>query len=254
MKKIITLNCKLPLPKQTSPASKSAKGIARLILFGMFIMVLGAYSCSPEPKSQTSGAWLSYYKKAGTITVADPMASLVGSLPHGRAHITITLVDVAKYTGHVCPGVYSGFIMTRRALHKLYPESIPRRGQIKITGNFGHSLLDVAAYITGARADYGRGEINQGDLSLDKTLGKDQADKVIIFERKDTGQQVKAVFHCNAILSPSKRAAFKKNMMKVLTGKASRKEKKKLAQKIQAKVMFIMKGGNIQKIISIKKL
>lgn len=276
MKKTLTLNqkilfSKIPYSKEMNakperrasnsrwvarPVSQEQGGrLGRAVLSGALLLTLWVSGCSPEDKTKPeSGNWPAYYAEAGTITISDPLASLVGSLPYGKAHIEISLADVAKYTGHVCPGVYSGFVMTRKALQKLYPDSVPQRGQVKITGNFGHDLLDVAAYITGARANYGRGEINQGDLTLDKSLGKDHANKVIIFGRKDTEQRVQAVFHSNALLSPSKRATMKKKMMKVLTGKASAKEKMELAQKVQAKIKLLVKEDNVQKVISVKKI
>lgn len=226
--------------------------ISALVFFSFFVMI--ACSSQKDQSYVSKSNWPDIYKQTGSIRISDPMASLVGSLPHGKEVIEISLIDVAKYTGHVCPGVYSGFIMTRQALQKLFPNSVPQRGTIKLKANYGHDLLDVAAYITGARTTFGRGEINQGDILLDKSLGTDRSKKIIVFMRKDNGRQIKATFDSNAIMDPSKRASMKQKMMKVLTGKASDKLKKQVAQTVQEKIKALMQIKNTAKFIRIQTL
>lgn len=228
-------------------ADKKIKLPVSILLLG-FVLVMNA--CSPGRGNMNP--WPKYFIEAGEVTVSDPMASLTGSLPYDKENIKISLIDVAKYTGHVCAGVASGFIMTKMALKELYLDGIPKRGQIRLKANEGHDLLDVAAYITGARAHFGRGEINQNDISIDPSLGNPQLKKIIIFERKDNGKKVKAVFHVDKMIQTEKRKRMKEKMMRVLSGNASDQEKSEVAQKIQGKVKKIMKGGVKNGIISLQ--
>ncbi len=149
---------------------------------------------------------------------------------------------MAKYTGHVCPGVAAGFVLTKMSLEKLYPGEIPKRGQIRIQGNCGHDLLDVASYVTGARAHYGRGEVNLDDLSINQKLGDCRDQTIIIFERKDNGKKVKAVFDQSKIATREKIKKMHEKMDAVLTGKANEIEKTMLAKNIQGKVKDVLNG------------
>ena len=138
----------------------------------------------------------SIYDKAGIIKVKDPMASLVGYKKAGEDYFEISLDDVGKYSGHVCAGIASGFLVVKQALEILYPNGeVPVRGQIRVAAQGGGDQLDVASYITGARAFYGRQEVNANDLIIDKSLAGDKGTFTMIFYRKDNGKMVKTVFN-----------------------------------------------------------
>ncbi|MBF0417601.1 MAG: hypothetical protein HQL86_05060 [Magnetococcales bacterium] len=65
-----------------------------------------------------------------SITLRDPLAELLGS---GEEPFVYTFNDAVKLAGHACPTVAGAFLMIRRALELLYPETIPIRGDILIT-------------------------------------------------------------------------------------------------------------------------
>ncbi len=176
----------------------------------------------------------SIYDKAGIIKVKDPMASLVGYRKSGEDFFNISLDDVGKYSGHVCAGIASGFLLSKQALEALYPNGeIPVRGQIRVAAQSGGDQLDVASYITGARAFYGRQEINANDLVVDKSLKGEKGTFTLIFKRKDNGKMVKAVFNKIKLFKPEMIKIMMPLKEKVEKGTATNKEKTLFAEKVQ---------------------
>jgi len=187
--------------------------------------------------------WAKFYDEAPVIQVIDPMATLVGSVPEEKNILRIHLTDVALYTGHVCPGVASGFMLTRLALKALYPDQIPRRGQVRVAAMAPSGQLDVASYITGARAFYGRGRINAHDLAIDPSLEpKEPGRFVMVFQRKDTGKAVKVVFYKSKLIAASREKAVNAYFHKAFQGKATDKEKEDMRKEIQSLVRKVLFG------------
>ncbi len=208
---------------------------AKMFFSALLLIVLSAAMAL----SQTQ--WPKFYKQAPTIQIKDPMASLVGSLPEGQNILTIHLTDVALYSGHVCPGIASGYMLVRKALQALYPGSIPERGQIRVAAMAASDLMDVASYITGARSFYGRDEINANDLVLDKSLNPKQPGVfVMVFQRKDNGKAVKAVFNKFKLMPPQKFKMMKTFFNKMLKGNVPRQEKEQKWAMVQATVKKIV--------------
>ena len=181
-----------------------------------------------------SEAKTSIYDKAGIIKVKDPMASLVGYRKSGDDFFDISLDDVGKYSGHVCAGIASGFLLTKQALEMLYPNGeIPVRGQIRVAAQSGEDQLDVASYITGARAFYGREEVNRNDIIIDKSLQGEKGTVTIIFKRKDNGKMVKAVFNKVKLFEPKMMKVMMPLKEKIENGTATDDEKKLFAENVQ---------------------
>ena len=189
------------------------------------------------------------YDKAGIIKVKDPMASLVGYRKAGEDYFEISLNDVGKYSGHVCAGIASGFILVKQALKILYPnEEVPTRGQIRVAAQGGDDQLDVASYITGSRAFYGRQEVNAGDLIIDNSLAGDKGTFTMIFYRKDNGKMVKAVFNKMKLITPEEQKVIMAVKTKIEEGTASEEDKvqfAKSAHSVVEKVLTKMPEGVI---------
>ena len=205
------------------------------------VMLIAALFTATTVYSQTTNTWLDFYDQAPVIQIIDPMAMLVGSLPEGKNMLTIKLTDVALYSGHVCVGIASGYILTKMALDSLYLDSIPERGQIRVAAMAPSDLFDVASYITGARAFYGRDEINANDLAIDPWLTpKKQGKLAMVFQRKDTGKAVTAVFNKFKLIPPDQAKGIKAFLKKMLAGKVLPQEKEKKWGEIQALVKKVL--------------
>lgn len=174
------------------------------------------------------------YQQAGIIIINDPMASLVGYRKTGEDVFEISLDDIGKYSGHVCTGIASGFLMTKQALEDLYLNGeIPVRGNIRVAASAATDHIDVASYITGARAHYGRDEVNANDLIIDTELQGEKGTLTMIFKRKDNDKMVKAVFNKIKLFGPETIKILLPLKEKIKNGIATDDEKKLFADKVQ---------------------
>ncbi len=170
-----------------------------------------------------------FYSEVEPIRIRDPMAVMVGSTTDDTLEIRLT--NVGMYVGHICPGVAGAYRLTQLALEALYGKETPVRGEIRVTANAPSVALDVASYITGARAFYGCEEANRNALAVDDDLGRED-DFVVVFQRKDTDKAVKATFHKHFLLSSELKALKKK----IVENKATHEEQKHFKEIFQEKV------------------
>ncbi|MCF6265255.1 MAG: hypothetical protein L3J57_01765 [Desulfuromusa sp.] len=100
-----------------------------------------------------------FYNDIAPIHMLDPLAQLLGAVDDGL--ITYNYLDMVKLAGHSCPTVAGAWIMCDLGLKKLYGESIPVRGRIKIEmdGALNAGVNGVIALcitlITGAASEGG---------------------------------------------------------------------------------------------------
>ncbi len=211
------------------------------ILSLLFILGFSA-ACSNNVSEQDKSAptGKAYIQQVNSIKLKDPKASMVGYKNPGEDYFEISLDDVGKYTGHVCMGVASGYILTQQALEKLYPNNeIPVRGQISLVVSDRIDPLEVAAYIVRARE--GEGEEKEPNYALvDTTLRNGPNAHTFIFKRNDTGAMVKAVFNKSKLVDPQKMGSMITTKEKVLNGTASLEEKTLFAKRMQKMVKKVL--------------
>lgn len=183
--------------------------------------------------------WLpNFYDQAGYISIKDAEAVQVGSVAPGEA-LQIGLKDVGLFTGHVCPGAASGFMLAKKALKALFGDQLPERGKIRVATMPGNDLANVAAYICGILPMNIFGL--HPDLIVDPKLKPQKPGKlVLIFERKDTGKMVKAVFNKSKVMDPKKIKAIHAYKKKFAEGKAGKEDIQKMGQLFQDMVKKIV--------------
>lgn len=193
------------------------------------IIAIALSAISTTVYSMAANPWPEFYSQAPEILIIDPMAVMAGSMPEGANMLTIKLTDVALYSGRICPSMAAGYMLTKKAMDALYPNSIPQRGQIRVSATAAATeLMEVTSYITGVRPLYGRGEINACDLVIDPSLKpKKHGQYVMVFQRKDTGKAVKGVYNKFKLIPEKKIKKIKKISKKILQGNASPREKEK---------------------------
>ncbi|UZJ40354.1 MULTISPECIES: FmdE family protein [unclassified Prosthecochloris] len=176
----------------------------------------------------------SVYQKAGTISVIDPKAVIVGYRNPEDAVFTLSLDDVGKYTGHVCAGVASGFLLTAKALDLLYPgDEMPVRGQISMAVSRFNDQAEVAAYVIRARTDEGDEKENNA-LIIDPGLAASLPQSfVVIFKRMDNGRMVKAVLDETKLACNNMTGVARALKSKVMSGSATDAEKQQFANSVQ---------------------
>ncbi len=180
------------------------------------------------------------YDKAGTIKLHDPKSVMTGYRKSNDDIFEISLDDIGKYTGHVCAGVASGYLLTQRALELLYPDNeIPVRGQISIAVSAYTDHAEVASYITRARQTEGD-EKEPNILIVDKKIKTKPKSVVLIFKRKDNGKMVKAVFDKSKLMDKKKMKEMMSLKKKIMSKQATNEEKQQFANNVQLLVSKVI--------------
>jgi hypothetical protein len=155
----------------------------------------------------------SFFHQAPRLRVTDPLADFLGAVQDGC--IDYEYVDVVKLAGHSCPTVACAYLMTTKALARLYGEEIPRRGEIRVemrdAADAGVTgvIAAVVGMLTGAAGAGGfkgiGGRFDRQDLlSFDAPIEGE-----VRFTRADTGRSVEASAHPEvAPMPPGLRAAI----------------------------------------------
>ncbi len=147
-----------------------------------------------------------FFDAVPPITVVDPLADLLGAAEGGL--LEYRYVDVVKAAGHSCPTVAGAWLMTRKALDHLYPDALPRRGEIRV--ELRQPLGDGVAGVVGAVAGFITGAANEGGF---KGLGGRFARQGLLrfgvpmageirFVRIDTGAAIELAFQPQAVPRP----------------------------------------------------
>jgi len=208
--------------------------ITRILFFAIMLQFSSIFSQSKEMNY--------FYQSAGIIKIFDKESSMVGYRNYGDEVFYLTLKDVGNYTGEVCVGVSSGYILTKKALELLYPnDEIPMRGNISIAVSSYSDHAEVASYITKAKPIEIVGN-NDAYIVKDSTIQTPKKSVVLIFKRNDTDKMVKATFNKSKLVSDDKEKEMKKLKMKVIKGEASDEEKELFAEKVQSFVKIIVEN------------
>lgn len=147
-----------------------------------------------------------FFDAVPAIRVVDPLAETLGSAAGGV--IDYGYRDAVKLAGHSCPTVAGAWLMTRAALARLYPHTLPRRGELRVelraTLDEGVAgvIASVATLVTGAAGDGGFKGLagrfaRRGLLHFGVPMRGE-----IRFTRTDTGQAVELAFQPEAVPRP----------------------------------------------------
>lgn len=99
-----------------------------------------------------------FFNEVATITLHDPLAEFLGASAGGL--LTYGYTDAVKLAGHSCPTVAGAYLMTLKALGKLYPDKVPERGAIGV--EFSAAQADGVTGVTAAIAGLLTGAAGEG--------------------------------------------------------------------------------------------
>lgn len=182
-----------------------------------------------------------FFDAVAPIVVADPLAELLGAADGGV--IEYRYVDAVKLAGHSCPTVAGAWLMTRLALARLYPEGLPRRGELRVElrepvdGGVAGVVASVAGLVTGAATEGGfkglAGRFSrQGLLRFGAPMAGD-----IRFTRLDTAQAIELAHRAQAVARP---AALTALLPHALAPQADAATRQAFAQAWQAWVRTVL--------------
>ncbi len=98
---------------------------------------------------------MSPLNKIPKIKIHDSLAAHLGG-PEEIENFSLSLLDVARLAGHLCPSVAGAYLITQAAVQALFPNGICERGllQVEIPGSDSEGvngpMAQVISYITGA--------------------------------------------------------------------------------------------------------
>ena len=182
-----------------------------------------------------------FFDQVKSITLRDPLAQVLGAASDGLLHYGY--LDAVKLAGHSCPTVAGAYLMTLKALEKLYPDSVPERGNVRVefgaaqTDGVAGVIANVASLLTGAAGEGGfkglGGKFSRRNL-LQFGLGGGIETR---FTRMDTGASVSVFYHPEIVPPPPELPAL---MQKLLAGEASTDERAQFATLWQMRVKRIL--------------
>lgn len=147
-----------------------------------------------------------FFDTVPRIVVQDPLAETLGAAADGV--IEYGYLDAVKLTGHSCPTVAGAYLMTLTALARLYPNALPRRGELEV--ELRQQLDEGVAGVIASVAGLITGAANEGGF---KGLGGRYSRRNLLrfgvpmkgelrFTRLDTGQAVELAHHPEAVSRP----------------------------------------------------
>ncbi|HUX29739.1 MAG TPA: FmdE family protein [Thiobacillus sp.] len=182
-----------------------------------------------------------FFAAVPRLTLHDALAELLGTVENGRIEYGYT--DAVKLTGHSCPTVAGAYLMTLKALARLYPDGLPERGGIRVELNAAQAdgvagvTAAVASLLTGAAGDGGFKGL-AGRFSRRNLLVFGAAiDAELCFTRIDSGAHVAVAYHPDVVPAPPE---LWKLMQKLLADTASAAEATEFGRLWQVRVKRIL--------------
>jgi hypothetical protein len=182
-----------------------------------------------------------FFDEAAPITLYDPLAEFLGAVDDGL--IEYRYLDAVKLAGHSCPTVAGAYLMTLKALARLYPAQRPERGGVRV--DFAAAQADgvtgvvaaVAGLLTGAVGEGGfKGLAGRFDRrNLVTFAARDDAE--MRFVRLDTGATVSVRYHPEVVPAPADLQAL---LSTVVAGAASAAQKAEFGRLWQDRVKRIL--------------
>ena len=182
-----------------------------------------------------------FFDAVARITLHDSLAEFLGAANNGL--IEYSYVDAVKLAGHSCPTVAGAYLMTLKALGRLYPDGRPERGGVRIefgtpqTEGVTGVIAAVAGLLTGAAGEGGFKGI-AGRFSRRNLLAFAEGnDAEVRFTRLDSGARVAVTYRPDAVpASPDLQAL----MQEMLAGSASDADRTEFGRLWQMRVKRIL--------------
>ncbi len=182
-----------------------------------------------------------FYDNVEKITLYDPLAELLGSFENGI--ITFSYLQSVQTAGHSCPTVGGAYLMTLKALQTLYTETLPVRGEIRVSfkepmeNGVAGVIGNVISNITGATDKSGFKGLG-GKFARHSLMNFNaHINSSVRFTRTDTGKSVD-VFYNPSYVQPHHN--MQPLLQKIMQNMATDEEKKEFGSLWQARVEKIL--------------
>ena len=182
-----------------------------------------------------------WFDDVESISLYDGLSEVLGTFDDGL--VKIKYLPIVKMAGHSCPTVGGAYLMSLKALKALYPDTLPVRGEIKVSFKEDISegvagvIASVVSNITGATEISGFKGL--GGKFVRHSLMSFNSDVTASarFERTDTGKKVDVFYNHQTVPGNPK---MQELMPKVISDRASSEEKKLFGELWQERVRKIL--------------
>ncbi len=189
-----------------------------------------------------------FFHSIETIKLQDDLSNFLGTFEDGL--VEFSYLDIVKAAGHSCPTVAGGYIMALVGLKKLYPNQLPKRGEILVSfkedeayGTAG-VIANVITHITGATATTGFKGLNNKFKRSELMKFNQNISSSVKFIRIDSGKSVELLYDPTNIKQDPKIPIL---IQKIFEDKAIIEEKQIFGKLWQQRVENIFQ--NIDKVI-----
>ena len=193
-----------------------------------------------------------FFDKVEKIRLKDDLSNFLGTFEDGL--IEFSYLDVVKSAGHSCPTVAGAYLMALEGLKELYPNEIPKRGDIfvsfkeDIKDGVAGVIANVFTQITGATdisgfKGIGGKFVRHGLMSFNENISAN-----VEIKRLDNNESVE-VFYDHTIIAGN--PLQQRLMQKIIQNIATDEEKVLFGKLWQGRVEKIFE--NIDKVIKTKK-
>lgn len=182
-----------------------------------------------------------FFDQVQPIKMFDPLSAMLGTFEGGE--VAFSYVEVVKAAGHSCPTVAGAYLMTKKALETLYPDTLPVRGQIEVSfkeyleEGVAGVIGNVISHITGATDRSGfkglKGNFARHGLMH---FGSD-IEASARFSRTDNGATVDLYYHPEKVLPQPRQQVL---MQRIMQGEASADERQEFGRLWQERVKEIL--------------
>jgi len=205
-----------------------------------------------------------FIKQAPKIKLREPLAGTLGAFEDDDATLEYSFIDTIKMAGHSCPTVSAAYIGCQNALKKLYPDSLPVRGEISVTiygdadeGVYG-VIAQVFSLITGASGEAGfKGlgyKFKRKDLLKFVSEKIDPQAMCFEFQRLDNNEKVLLKIKHRGLPSIGPKEQRMSELLEKTIWEAAKKEEIREFQDLwMEKVEKIIQQENVDEWISIEK-
>ncbi|ACZ13255.1 hypothetical protein [Sulfurospirillum deleyianum] len=189
-----------------------------------------------------------FFDTVSSITLYDPLSELLGAFEEGK--VCVSYLDVVKSAGHSCPTIAGAYLMVREGLKKLYPDTLPVRGEIEVFFKEGIEegttgvVANVFSFITGATDVWGFKGLSGHFSRTQRMHFKAPISLHVKMKRLDTGVEVNVAYDPNSIPFDPRVSAL---MPKLFTSLLTPEEKALFATLWQERVAKILE--NFDKVI-----
>ena len=170
-----------------------------------------------------------FFARVPTIVVHDSLAELLGAAEGGL--IEYGYADAVRLAGHSCPTVAGAYLMAVRMLRRLFPETPPERGRVRV--EFAAAEAEGVSGVVGAVCSLLTGAAGSGGFKgLGGAFGRRNLLRYgvsglpgeVRMTRLDTGANLAATLNLSGVAGPPQVGALLARALAPLASIADRQQ------------------------------